>query len=168
MATTSSGDVVEKEVRIAARPETIFSFFTDPALMVKWKGIEATLDPKPGGVYRVSINGRDVASGAYVEVVPHTRVVFTWGWEGEGSAVPPGTSTVEITLVPDGAETIVRLRPPETCPRTSANSTARAGTTSCPASSSPPRGETLAQTHGRLSPPFLRLASNGHGCKTQQ
>ena len=110
MATTSSGDVVEKEVRIAARPETIFSFFTDPALMVKWKGIEATLDPKPGGVYRVSINGRDVASGAYVEVVPHTRVVFTWGWEGEGSAVPPGTSTVEITLVPDGAETIVRLR----------------------------------------------------------
>ena len=110
MATTSSGDTVEKEVRIAAPPETVFSFFTDPALMVKWKGIEATLDPKPGGVYRVSINGRDIATGKYVEVVPHTRVVFTWGWEGEGSAVPPGTSTVEITLVPDGSETIVRLR----------------------------------------------------------
>jgi uncharacterized protein YndB with AHSA1/START domain len=43
-----------------------------------------------------------------VEVVPYTRVVFTWGWEG--SALPPGSTTVEITLTPAGNETIVRLR----------------------------------------------------------
>ena len=46
----------------------------------------------------------------YVEVTPYSRVVFTWGWEGDGQAVPPGSSTVEITLQPDGDETIVRLR----------------------------------------------------------
>lgn len=102
--------VLEREVRIAARPETIFAFFTDPAKMMRWKGIEATLEPRPGGVYRVNVTGRDVACGDYVEIEPNQRVVFTWGWEGEGNPVPPGSSTVEITLVPDGAETIVRLR----------------------------------------------------------
>jgi uncharacterized protein YndB with AHSA1/START domain len=103
-------DAIEREVRIAARPETIFAFFTDPAKIVRWKGIAATLDPRPGGVYRVDINGRDVARGEYVEVVPYSRVVFTWGWEGEGHPIPPGSSTVEITLVPDGDGTIVRLK----------------------------------------------------------
>ena len=28
--------VVEREVRIAARPETVFEFFTDPEKMVLW------------------------------------------------------------------------------------------------------------------------------------
>ena len=109
-AESHDGEVLEKEVRIDARPETVFSFFTDPAKMTLWKGGSATLDPRPGGIYRVDINGRDVARGEYVEVVPHSRVVFTWGWEGEGSPLPPGASTVEVSLIPDGDGTIVRLR----------------------------------------------------------
>ena len=52
----------------------------------------------------------DIAKGEYVEVTPFSRVVFTWGWESEGNPVPPGSSTVEITLVPDGEGTLVRLR----------------------------------------------------------
>jgi uncharacterized protein YndB with AHSA1/START domain len=68
------------------------------------------LDPRPGGIYRVEINGRDIVRGEYVEIVPYTRVVFTWGWEGENSPLPPGTTTVEITLTPDGEGTIVQLR----------------------------------------------------------
>ena len=109
MAATSN-DPVEREVRIAARPETIFSFFVDPEKMMRWKGIGAELDPRPGGIYRVDVTGRDIARGEYVEVVPHSRVVFTWGWEAENNPVPPGSSTVEITLTPDGDGTIVRLR----------------------------------------------------------
>jgi uncharacterized protein YndB with AHSA1/START domain len=36
--------------------------------------------------------------------------VFTWGWEGDGSPVPPGSSTVEITLAADGPDgTLLRL-----------------------------------------------------------
>lgn len=102
--------LIEREIRIAARPETIFAFFTDPIKMIKWKGMMATLDAKPGGIYRVDINGRDVVRGEFVEVVPHNRIVFTWGWEGAGSPLPPGASTVEITLTPDGDDTVVRLR----------------------------------------------------------
>jgi uncharacterized protein YndB with AHSA1/START domain len=104
-------DSVVKEVRINARPETIFPFFTDPAFMVRWKGVSAELDPRPGGVYRVNVTGQNIASGRYVEIVPHTRVVFTWGWEDDHHAVPPGASMVEVTLIPDGdGATIVRLR----------------------------------------------------------
>lgn len=101
-------DVVVREIRIAARPETVFSFFTDPAKMVRWKGRQATLDPRPGGVYRVDIDGKHIARGEFVEIVPYRRIVFTWGWEG-GEPVPPGSSTVEIVLVPDGDFTILRL-----------------------------------------------------------
>ena len=108
--TSTHSDVVEREVRIAARPETIFLFFVEPEKMMRWKGISAELDPRPGGIYRVDVTGRDIARGEYVEVTPHSRVVFTWGWEGEHHPVPPGSSTVEITLTPDGDGTIVRLR----------------------------------------------------------
>jgi uncharacterized protein YndB with AHSA1/START domain len=64
------------------------------------------------GCTRVDINGRDVARGEYVELDPPRRVVFTWGWEseGEGHAVPPGSSRVEVSLEPDGEGTLVRLR----------------------------------------------------------
>src|SRR5687768_5040603 len=71
-------------------------------------GSAATLDPRPGGVYRVDI-GQWNAVGEFVEVDPPNRVAFTWGWENDGMSTPPGSSTVEITLTPDGDETLVRL-----------------------------------------------------------
>ena len=110
MALNEESVPVEREVRIDAPPEVIFKFFVDPEQMIRWKGVDATLDPRPGGIYRVNVTGADVVRGEYVEVSPNERVVFTWGWEGEGNPVPPGSSTVEITLVPDGATTLVRLR----------------------------------------------------------
>src|SRR5204863_6169331 len=55
--------VVEHELRVAARPETVFAYFTDPAKMVQWMGAEATLDPRPGGICRIAFQ----ASQARVE-----------------------------------------------------------------------------------------------------
>ena len=101
---------IEREVRIDATPEDIFPFLTDASKMVRWKGRSASLDPRPGGIYRVDMNGTNIARGEYVEVTPNSRVVFSWGWEGENSVVAPGSSRVEITLTPDGDGTIVRLR----------------------------------------------------------
>jgi uncharacterized protein YndB with AHSA1/START domain len=101
---------MEWRVRIAAPPETIFPFFIDPQKMARWLGFRATLNPQPGGICRIEINERDIIRGDYLEVVPSSRVVFTWGWEGEGSPLPAGSTTVEITLVPDGDGTIVHLR----------------------------------------------------------
>jgi uncharacterized protein YndB with AHSA1/START domain len=105
--------VVEREIRIAARPETVFDFFVDPEKMVQWKGRRAELDPRPGGVYRVEINDQAIARGEYVEIDAPNRVVFTWGWEGQETdvhAVQPGSSRVEGELAPGGDGTLVRLR----------------------------------------------------------
>lgn len=103
-------DVVEQELRIAAPPGVIFPFLIEAERMTRWMGIEAELEPRPGGVYWVNVNGRDKVRGEFVEVVPLERVRFTWGWDAEGSSLPPGASTVEITLQADGEGTLLRLR----------------------------------------------------------
>jgi uncharacterized protein YndB with AHSA1/START domain len=101
----------ECDVRIEASPETVFEFFVVGEKMTLWKGVRAELDPRPGGIYRVEvIPGQAIAVGEYVEVSPPHRVVFTWGWEGDVIPVPPGSSTVEITLTPDGDGTHLQLR----------------------------------------------------------
>ncbi len=102
------GDIV-REVRIEAPPHEVFPFFTDPDKMIVWKAVEATLDPRPGGIFRINVTGRDVARGEYVEIDPPRRVVFTFGWEAEATPEPPGSTTVEVTLVPDGEGTLLRL-----------------------------------------------------------
>jgi uncharacterized protein YndB with AHSA1/START domain len=106
---TTEATIIERKVRIAASPETVFSYFVEPEKYVKWKGQKAELDPRPGGVFRVEFETKDVARGEFVEIEPNRRLVFTWGWEGEGHPIPPGSSTVEVTLEPDGEGTVVRL-----------------------------------------------------------
>jgi uncharacterized protein YndB with AHSA1/START domain len=93
---------LRNELRIAAPPETVFPYFTDPARIVDWMGIGALLDPRPGGAFRIDVNGRDVVSGEYVVVEPPHRVVFTWGFEGTDPITRPGSTRVEVTLEPDG------------------------------------------------------------------
>lgn len=110
MTVVNSEEAVELEIHIAARRSTVFSFLDSADGMAQWFGSSVEMDAKPGGVLRVDINGRDIAKGEIVEIVPPNRIVFTFGWEGEGHPVPPGASTVEITLAEDGDGTILRLR----------------------------------------------------------
>lgn len=65
-------------------------------------GIRAELDARPGGVFRVDPNGRDIIRGTYLEVLPPSRVVFTWDWEEKGHRVPAGSTRVEIELKRSG------------------------------------------------------------------
>jgi uncharacterized protein YndB with AHSA1/START domain len=103
------GPPIEVEQRIAASPATVFSYLTDPAKFVAWMGAGAELDPRPGGMYRIEVDAANVAIGEYVEVDPPHRLLMTWGWQ-DSNTVPPGSTTVEITLTPDGADTVLRLR----------------------------------------------------------
>lgn len=102
-------DAIVCEITIAAQPETVFAYFTQADLYTRWMGLSARLDPQPGGTYAVDINPTLHASGTFLEVVPHSRIVFTFGWEGGTNPVPPGSSTVEVTLTPTGDGTHVRL-----------------------------------------------------------
>lgn len=109
MASAETVDAVEVETRIAASPETVFDFFVDPDMMIQWMGRSAELDPRPGGGFRSEMNADAIVSGEYVAVEPPNRVVFTWGWNGEDSVTPPGSSTVEVLLAADGDGTHLRL-----------------------------------------------------------
>ena len=100
---------VELSVRLEAPPERVFPYLTDADRYVRWQGIREDLDPRPGGVYRVWMDADTVARGEFLEIESPRRVVFTWGWEGNAS-VPPGSTTVELTLQADGDATILLLR----------------------------------------------------------
>ena len=104
-----SGSAVQVEVNIAADPESVWPFLIDQTKMAAWIGVNVVLDARPGGGWRVGFNAHDVASGKYVEVVPYSRVLLSWGWEGEGSLISERSSTVEFTLEADGGNTRLRL-----------------------------------------------------------
>jgi uncharacterized protein YndB with AHSA1/START domain len=101
--------VIEYTRTIAATPETVFEYFTDPEKMVQWMGTEATLDPRPGGVCRINPTGHAVMSGRFLEVEPPHRLVLSWGWETELFSTPPQSTLVEVTLTPTQEGTLLRL-----------------------------------------------------------
>ena len=106
----SSARELVREVRIDALPEDVFPYFTVAEKMVAWKAVDAELDARPGGEFRVDVTGDgDVARGKFLEIDPPRRVVFTWGWERPDAAFGVGTTVVEVTLAPDGDGTLLRL-----------------------------------------------------------
>jgi uncharacterized protein YndB with AHSA1/START domain len=104
--------VVEHTLRISAKPETVWRYWTDPERMCAWWGQSAELDPRPGGVCLVDLGGGPVMRGEFVELVPHELIVFSFGWDPtEGApAIPAGSTLVEVTLTADGDDTILALR----------------------------------------------------------
>ena len=103
------GDAVTCEVVVPAPPDEVFRYFVEPALLVRWIGISASLEPRPGGRFRFEVADGEWCSGSYLEVVPGRRVVFTWGWDSGAIPVPPGSSTVEVELSAEPEGTRVRL-----------------------------------------------------------
>jgi len=95
---------VERELTIGARPDTVWKLLTDPAKQSTWWGTPLDFEARPGGPFRVEVVPGHIARGEFVEVDAPRRLVYTWGWEGEGT-VPPGSSTIEIDLAEDGEGT---------------------------------------------------------------
>ena len=109
MPPTTERFSVVREVAIAASPETVWQFLVDPAKAVRWMGVAASLDARPGGRYRVEVLPGDVVLGEFLEVSPPRRLVHTWGWETSFGSVPPGSTTVAFDLVPNGDGTLLRV-----------------------------------------------------------
>ena len=98
----STETAIRREIAIAASPETVWEFLVDPEKATRWMGMNASLDPQPGGEYRVQVISGNLALGEFVEVDPPRRLVWTWGWDNESaSSVAPGSSTIEVELEPD-------------------------------------------------------------------
>jgi uncharacterized protein YndB with AHSA1/START domain len=100
--------VVRRETQIAAPPATVFAFLTDPEMIIRWMGTEATAELHPGGLYLLKgLSGRN-ARGTFREVVPVHRLAYSFGWEGS-EAVPPGSSLIEIDLIDRDGGTLLRM-----------------------------------------------------------
>jgi uncharacterized protein (TIGR03086 family) len=98
----------EKSVLVPLNADDTFALITEPDRLRRWQVITARVDLRAGGDYRWTIIPGHSAGGIITEVEPGRRVVFTWGWEGSAD-LPPGASTVTITLEPADGGTLVRL-----------------------------------------------------------
>lgn len=109
-------DPIVVERSIAALPSAVYAYLVDSDGWARWQGVGATIDSRPGGVFALEMPNGTRARGEFVELVPDRRVVFTWGWI-DHPGVPPGSTTVEIDLIPEGSGTRLRLThtglPPE-------------------------------------------------------
>ncbi len=105
---TQENTIYRQEVRIDATPDTVFDFLVDAEAMVRWIGIATTADARPGGELMIDMNGHDIVRGEFQLVDRPRHVVFTWGYEGSAD-MAPGSSTVDITLEPDGVGTLLIL-----------------------------------------------------------
>jgi uncharacterized protein YndB with AHSA1/START domain len=97
------------EVTIAAPAAAVWELLTTADGLVRWVGPEATAVAEPGGILRwMHPNGATVV-GEFVELDPHRRLVFTYGWEDGRLGVPPGSTTVVIELTEEDGVTTLRL-----------------------------------------------------------
>jgi uncharacterized protein YndB with AHSA1/START domain len=102
-------NLVEKTIQINAPAELLFELLTDAKHLVRWMAATAEVDARPGGTIRWTHANGNAYSGRFVELVSARRIVFTYGWERPDVEVPPGSTTVEITLEPSGSGTELRL-----------------------------------------------------------
>jgi len=95
--------------RIAARPSIVFDALTTADGIAAWWGpdelpaIEAEIDPRVGGAYRVrfrTFDGREhEACGECLEVVRPSRLVMSWRWALGGDPAEFGrVSRIEIDV----------------------------------------------------------------------
>lgn len=100
-----------------ADPATVFAAWTDPGRMKEWFSPETVAvedveaDAVVGGAYRVRMRSDEgqafTARGTYREIDPPHRLVFTWDWEQEQSAVGETVVTVELREVDGGTELVL-------------------------------------------------------------
>ena len=107
--TVAVRDGLGYELDLDASPETVWECWTKPDRLVRWMGDAATLQPWPGGTFRIEYASGDAVAGAFVDAEPPQHLAFTWGWEEPGSLTPPGSTRVEVTLEPLGGGERTRL-----------------------------------------------------------
>ena len=103
--------VVRMEDRYDTDIDDLWSALTDPGRLARWHG-QVEGDLRPGGKFRVYIEGADIESTGRVEACePPRRLLVTTRETDEsyrkGQGVPPFDASVEATLTADGDQTIL-------------------------------------------------------------
>lgn len=94
-------------IDIAAQPDTVFQFLSDPELFKQWMGPGALLSSDQLTVHYPT---GETARGTVRELVPNQRIVFGWGYDQHTHGLAPDSTTVTIELEPIPLGTRVTLR----------------------------------------------------------
>ena len=78
--------VYERTIAIDASPETVWEFLVDPQKVMRWMGLDAELDPQPGGVYRLDLISGNTALAYGLKAVS-IRPLDVAGWRLLASAL---------------------------------------------------------------------------------
>jgi uncharacterized protein (TIGR03086 family) len=100
--------MAEKSVVVPLGADETFELLTDPERLRRWQAVTARVDLRAGGEYRFTMIPGHTAAGTFTEIEPGKRLVYTFGWEGDAD-LPPGASTVTVTLEPAEGGTRVIL-----------------------------------------------------------
>jgi len=98
----------------------VWNAWTDPKLLLKWFGPRHHMatkiegDFRIGGTFRRCLAATDGSGdvwlgGAYREIVPMERLVFTFQWDG-AQETPTNEMLVTLTFEDDGADTKMTLQ----------------------------------------------------------
>jgi len=99
---------LDREIEIAARPETVFRFFTDSGRWASWWGSGSTIEAVPGGRVRIVHPGGVEVGGEVLAVEPPRQIVFTYGYVS-GTPIPAGASRVTLRVAPTATGSRVTL-----------------------------------------------------------
>jgi uncharacterized protein YndB with AHSA1/START domain len=97
------------ELTIEAPAAVVWEHLTTADGLTRWVGPTATADAVPGGELRWMHPDGSTVVGRFLELVPHRRVVFSYGWEDHRMGVPPESTTVEIELSEHEGATTLKL-----------------------------------------------------------
>ena len=93
---------------IPASASRVYAAWTDAGLLSRWLAAhdcrvrEASADARPGGAYRIAVvcppaDEVHLTTGEYRELVPYSRIVMTWRYDGpHGADDVPSLLTVEL------------------------------------------------------------------------
>jgi uncharacterized protein YndB with AHSA1/START domain len=104
---TEFPEFLERRVAIAARPETVFRYFTDSERFARWWGEGSSIEGRVGGKVLIRMPGGNEVHGEVVEIDPPRRIVFTYRY---ASGIPADGSLVTIALAESAAGTVLDLR----------------------------------------------------------
>jgi uncharacterized protein YndB with AHSA1/START domain len=111
-------DAAVRVSRVVSAPRAeVYRAWTDPERLAEWFGpgaftvASAEVDLRPGGAYRIVFLGHPSGPvtlvGAYREIEPPSRLVFTWSWRHSWPDQPESLVTVELADL--GERTLVAV-----------------------------------------------------------